>query len=280
MEDFEYAKDKVLMGVERKTMVLSDEEKEITAYHEAGHALVAVFTPEADPLHKVTIIPRGRALGLTMQLPTDDQHTYKKKYVEAQIAILMGGRVAEELTQDDITTGAGNDIDRATDLARQMVCDWGMSSLGPLSFGANDEPVFLGRDFQNRAEYSDETARRIDAEVEQIVQRGHVRATDILSEHRSVLDHLATELLEREVLEGDEVYDIILEMTGRDLKPVRARLREAKDREQRKPAPAPGRARKSAKSPGEADGYPGSPEPAPASRSGLVPRRHPTSFES
>ena len=131
MEDFEYAKDKVLMGVERKTMVLSDEEKEVTAYHEAGHALVAAFTPEADPLHKVTIIPRGRALGLTMQLPTDDQHTYKKKYVEAQISILMGGRVAEELTQDDITTGAGNDIDRATDLARQMVCDWGMSSFGP-----------------------------------------------------------------------------------------------------------------------------------------------------
>ena len=178
MEDFEYAKDKVLMGVERKTMVLSDEEKEITAYHEAGHALVAAFTPEADPLHKVTIIPRGRALGLTMQLPTEDQHTYKKKYVEAQISILMGGRVAEELTQDDITTGAGNDIERATDLARQMVCEWGMSSLGPLSLGGNDEPVFLGRDFQNRAEYSEETAKRIDAEVERIVQGGYLRATD------------------------------------------------------------------------------------------------------
>ncbi|HVR30956.1 MAG TPA: ATP-dependent zinc metalloprotease FtsH [Thermoanaerobaculia bacterium] len=283
MEDFEYAKDKVLMGVERKTMVLSDEEKEITAYHEAGHALVAAFTPEADPLHKVTIIPRGRALGLTMQLPTDDQHTYKKRYVEAQIAILMGGRVAEELSQDDITTGAGNDIDRATDLARQMVCDWGMSTLGPLSFGAGDEPVFLGRDFQNRAEYSDETARRIDAEVEQIVQAGHQRATAILSEFRAVLDHLAAELLEREVLDGDEVYDIIRQMTGKELKPVRARIREAKDREVRNARTAAANARKGAKPSSdsgggerETDGYPGSPEPAPASRSAFPPRPHPT----
>jgi cell division protease FtsH len=280
MEDFEYAKDKVLMGVERKTMVLSDEEKEITAYHEAGHALVAAFTPESDPLHKVTIIPRGRALGLTMQLPTDDQHTYKKKYVEAQIAILMGGRVAEELTQDDITTGAGNDIDRATDLARQMVCDWGMSTLGPLSFGSADEPVFLGRDFQNRAEYSEETAKRIDTEIEQIVHTGHVRATEILTAHRAVLDHVASELLEREVLEGDEVYDIIREMTGRDLKPVRARLQQAKDRD-RKANAAAARTKKGAKT-GDAasgertgEGYPGSPEPAPASRSTLGPRPHP-----
>jgi cell division protease FtsH len=291
MEDFEYAKDKVLMGVERKTMVLSDEEKEVTAYHEAGHALVAAFTPEADPLHKVTIIPRGRALGLTMQLPTDDQHTYKKKYVEAQISILMGGRVAEELTQDDITTGAGNDIDRATDLARQMVCDWGMSSLGPLSLGGNDEPVFLGRDFQNRAEYSEETAKRIDAEVESIVQNGHVRATSILTQHRAVLDHVASELLEREVLDGDEVYDIIREMTGRELKPMRVRLREAKDRETRgKSQAAAARTKRSAKTSGDAaggeradretEGYPGAPEPAPASRSAFPPRQHPTTDEA
>jgi cell division protease FtsH len=288
MEDFEYAKDKVLMGVERKTMVLSDEEKEVTAYHEAGHALVAAFTPEADPLHKVTIIPRGRALGLTMQLPTDDLHTYKKKYVEAQISILMGGRVAEELTQDDITTGAGNDIDRATDLARQMVCDWGMSSLGPLSLGGNDEPVFLGRDFQNRAEYSEETAKRIDAEVEKIVSVGHVRATEILTQHRAVLDHVASELLEREVLEGDEVYEIIREMTGRELKPMRVRLREAKDREARKNQAAAARSKKSAKSGDatgeradrETDGYPGSPEPAPAQFSAFSPRPHPTTDEA
>ena len=292
MEDFEYAKDKVLMGVERKTMVLSDEEKEITAYHEAGHALVAAFTAEADPLHKVTIIPRGRALGLTMQLPTDDQHTYKKKYVEAQISILMGGRVAEELTQDDITTGAGNDIDRATDLARQMVCEWGMSSLGPLSLGGSDEPVFLGRDFQNRAEYSEETAKRIDAEVESIVQGGYLRATTILTQYRAVLDHVASELLEREVLDGDEVYDIIREMTGRELKPMRVRLREARDRETRgKNQAAAARTKRSAKIAGdtasgeragdrETEGYPGSPEPAPASRSAFPPRPHPTTDEA
>src|SRR5688572_9921582 len=170
MEDFEYAKDKVLMGVERKTMMLTDDERRITAYHEAGHALVAVFTPGADPLHKVTIIPRGRALGLTMQLPTEDKYTYKKQYVEAQISILMGGRVAEEITQDDITTGAGNDIERATDMARRMVCEWGMSELGPLSFGSKEEPVFLGRDFSQRADYSQDTALRIDHEVSRIVQ--------------------------------------------------------------------------------------------------------------
>ncbi len=158
MEDFEFAKDKVLMGVERKTLMLTDEEKRVTAYHEAGHALVAAFTPGADPLHKVTIIPRGRALGLTMQLPTEDKYTYKKRYVEAQISILMGGRVAEELTQEDITTGAGNDIERATEMARRMVCEWGMSELGPLAYAGKDEPVFLGRDIAQRADYSEHTA--------------------------------------------------------------------------------------------------------------------------
>ncbi len=170
MEDFEFAKDKVIMGVERKTMMLTEDERGITAYHEAGHALVAAFTPGADPLHKVTIIPRGRALGLTMQLPTEDKYTYKKQYVEATIAILMGGRVAEELTQDDITTGAGNDIERATEMARRMVCEWGMSELGPLAYGTKDEPVFLGRDFAQRADYSQDTANRIDHEVTRIVQ--------------------------------------------------------------------------------------------------------------
>src|SRR6185295_2834909 len=162
MEDFEYAKDKVLMGVERKSMVLTDAEKKLTAYHETGHALVAIFTIGSDPLHKVTIIPRGRALGLTMQLPSEDKYTYRKTYVEAQIAILMGGRAAEELTQDDITTGAGNDIERATDMARRMVCEWGMSELGPLSYGSKEEPVFLGRDFSHRAVNGKATAERID----------------------------------------------------------------------------------------------------------------------
>jgi cell division protease FtsH len=217
MEDFEYAKDKVLMGVERKTLVLTDEEKTVTAYHEAGHAIVAVFSLGSDPLHKVTIIPRGRALGLTMQLPTEDKYTYKKSFVEDQIAILMGGRVAEELTQNEITTGAGNDIERSTDLARRMVCEWGMSELGPLAYGEKDEPVFLGREFGSRADYSQETAQRIDNEVRRIVGAGYDKAKAILEEHRAVLDRIALELLEKESLDGHTVYTIIEEMTGRML---------------------------------------------------------------
>ena len=219
MDDFEYAKDKVLMGVERKTMMLTDDEKRVTAFHEAGHALVAVFSEHADPLHKVTIIPRGRALGVTMQLPEEDKHSYTKSYVETQIRVLMGGRVAEELTQDDITTGAGNDIERATDMARRMICEWGMSELGPLSFGSKDEPVFLGRDFSQRADYSEDTAIRIDREVDKIVSRAHEQAAAILTENRAVLDRLALELLEVESIDGREVYALIEEMTGKDLAP-------------------------------------------------------------
>jgi cell division protease FtsH len=221
MEDFEFAKDKVIMGVERKTMMLTDDEKSITAYHEAGHALVAAFTPGADPLHKVTIIPRGRALGLTMQLPTEDKYTYKKMYVEAQIAILMGGRVAEELTQEDITTGAGNDIERATEMARRMVCEWGMSELGPLAYGTKDEPVFLGREFAQRADYSEDTAIRIDHEVTRIVQTGYEQARAVLMQNRAVLDKVARDLLERETLDGEEVYNTIRTMTGHDHAPTR-----------------------------------------------------------
>jgi cell division protease FtsH len=156
-----------------------------------------------------------------MQLPTEDKYTYKKQYVEAQIAILMGGRVAEELTQDDITTGAGNDIERATDMARRMVCEWGMSDLGPLAYGAKDEPVFLGREFAQRADYSEDTALRIDREVTRIVQSAYERATGILSEHRAVLDRIANELLERESLDGEDVYAIIREMTGHGPAPTR-----------------------------------------------------------
>ena len=219
MASFEYAKDKVLMGAERKTMMLSEEEKEVTAYHEAGHAVVAAFIEEADPLHKITIIPRGRALGLTMQLPTEDKHTYRRNYVHAQIAILMGGRVAEELTQDDITTGAGNDIERATDMARQMVCEWGMSELGPLSYGEKSEPVFLGRDFQQRADYSGETAVQIDKQIERIVTEGYQRATQILTDHRDILEQIARDLLERESIDGQRVYDVIKERTGEDRTP-------------------------------------------------------------
>jgi len=239
MEDFEFAKDKVLMGVERKTLMLTDEEKRVTAYHEAGHALVAAFTPGADPLHKVTIIPRGRALGLTMQLPTEDKYTYKKSYVESQLAILMGGRVAEELTQDDITTGAGNDIERATDLARRMVREWGMSQLGPLSYGGKDEPLFLGRDIAQRPDYSEDTAIRIDREVEKIVQDGYERALRLLTEHRAVLERLALELLELESVDGRFVYELIREMTGEDVTPARPALpHEAIDITPEGPQPA------------------------------------------
>jgi cell division protease FtsH len=223
LADFEFAKDKVLMGVERKTLVMTEDEKLVTAYHEAGHALVGVFLPGADPLHKVTIIPRGRALGLTMQLPTEDKYTYRRRFVETQIAILMGGRVAEELTQDDITTGAGNDIERATDLARRMVCEWGMSRLGPLSFGAKDEPVFLGREFAQRADYSQETAQQIDREVQRLVNDGYQRAMAILNERRAILDRIARDLLEHESLDGEAVYAIVEEMAGRNVRPERPR---------------------------------------------------------
>jgi cell division protease FtsH len=219
MEDFEFAKDKVLMGVERKTLMLTEKERLVTAYHEAGHALVAIFTNDSDPLHKVTIIPRGRALGLTMQLPTEDRYTYGVKYVKTRLAILMGGRVAEELTQDDITSGAGNDIEQATDLARRMVCEWGMSELGPVAYGAKDEPVFLGREFAQRAEYSAETAVRIDRAVEQLVQEGYEKAKGTLTRHREVLDELSRRLLEHETLDGSEVYQLVRDMTGEDHTP-------------------------------------------------------------
>jgi cell division protease FtsH len=172
MVDFEMSKDKVLMGVERRSMILSDEEKRNTAYHEAGHALVAAMTPGADPLHKVTIIPRGMALGVTMQLPIDDKHTYTKEFLEAQLAVLMGGRAAEEIFLHHITTGAGNDIERATEIARQMVCEWGMSVLGPLTFGKKEEAIFLGREIAQHRDYSEDTAIKIDGEVRSIVTNG------------------------------------------------------------------------------------------------------------
>ncbi len=238
MASFEYAKDKVLMGAERKSMMLSEEEKEVTAYHEAGHALVAAFIRDSDPLHKITIIPRGRALGLTMQLPTEDKHTYKRQYVLSQITILMGGRVAEELSQDDITTGAGNDIERATELARQMVCEWGMSELGPLAYGEKSEPVFLGRDFGQRTDFSDSTAQRIDQEVDRIVRDSYQRASKILTEHRSLLDRVAAELLEKESLDGRDVYRMIEEATGQDLEPKRRPIMLPPDR----PSPRDGAA--------------------------------------
>jgi cell division protease FtsH len=205
MADFEMAKDKVLMGVERKSMILSDEEKKNTAYHEAGHALVAAMTPGADPVHKVTIIPRGMALGLTMQLPEADKHTYTKEYLEGMLAVLMGGRSAEEIFLGHITTGAGNDIERATDIARNMVCEWGMSDLGPLAFGKKEEAIFLGREIAQHRDFSEDTALQIDREVKRIVNVGYEAAKNILSSNRETLDRIAVALLEREVIDANEV---------------------------------------------------------------------------
>ena len=217
MSDFEAAKDKVMMGLERKSMILSEEQKRSTAYHEAGHALVARLLPGADPLHKVTIIPRGRALGLTQQLPEDDRHTYSKDYLSDSIAILMGGRVAEEIVFNQLTTGASNDIDRATHLARRMVCEWGMSQeLGPLSFGRKDEQVFLGRDIMQQRDYSEQTAIHIDKEVRAIVEENFQRAKAILSEHLDLLNCVAQALLEKETLDLKDL-DLIIAGTKPDL---------------------------------------------------------------
>jgi cell division protease FtsH len=212
MDDFEMAKDKVLMGVERKSVVISEEEKRVTAYHEAGHALVAKMIPGTDPLHKVTIIPRGRALGLTMQLPTDDRYTYPREYLYNNLAILLGGRAAEEIVLNRMTTGAGNDIERATELARKMVCEWGMSEkLGPLTFGKKEEEIFLGREIATRRDYSESTAIEIDNEVKRLVMENYERAKNILRENLKVLRALAEALLEKEVLDAPEIDRIVQE---------------------------------------------------------------------
>jgi cell division protease FtsH len=205
MVDFEMSKDKVLMGVERKSMILSEEEKRNTAYHEAGHALVATMTPGADPLHKVTIIPRGMALGVTMQLPIDDKHTYTKEFLEAQLTVLMGGRAAEEIFLNHLTTGAGNDIERATEIAREMVCEWGMSTLGPLTFGKKEEQIFLGREIAQHRDYSEDTAIKIDQEVRVIVTESYTRARTLLETNREALERVAQALLDREVLDASEL---------------------------------------------------------------------------
>ena len=215
--DFELAKDKVLMGVERKSLLLTDEEKKNTAYHEAGHALVAAKMPNSDPLHKVTIIPRGMALGVTMQLPTDDRHNYYKNYLETEIAILMGGRIAEELFLNVMSTGAGNDIERATDMARKMVCEWGMSDLGPMTFGKKEEQIFLGREIAQHRDYSEDTAIKIDQEVRKLVNKGYTTAKQILSDNRDVLERIARALIEREVLDANEIKMLV---DGQELPPV------------------------------------------------------------
>ena len=215
--DFELAKDKVLMGVERKSLLLTDEEKRNTAYHEAGHALVAAKMPHSDPLHKVTIIPRGMALGVTMQLPTDDRHNYYKNYLETQIAILMGGRIAEEMFLGVMSTGAGNDIERATDMSRKMVCEWGMSELGPLTFGKKEEQIFLGREIAQHRDYSEDTAIKIDQEVRKLVSGGYSTAKQIISDNRDTLEKIAKALIEREVLDANEIKLLV---DGKELPPM------------------------------------------------------------
>ncbi|MEE9499533.1 MAG: AAA family ATPase, partial [Nitrospinaceae bacterium] len=210
MIDFENAKDKVLMGVERRSMVITEKEKRSTAYHEAGHALVAYLLPGTDPLHKVTIIPRGQALGVTMQLPEDDKHTYPKQYLTNNLAIMMGGRVAEEICLGEMTTGAGNDIERATETARKMVCEWGMSEkMGPLTYGTKEEQIFLGRDFNTQKNFSDETAKLIDLEVKALVMGGYNTAMDLLTTNRESLEKLFQGLLEHETLDLKEISEII-----------------------------------------------------------------------
>jgi cell division protease FtsH len=252
MFDFETAKDKVLMGAERKSMLLTDEEKRVTAYHEAGHALVAAMRDHADPLHKVTIIPRGMALGVTMQLPTDDKHTVTKDYLETQLAILMGGRCAEEIYLKQMTTGAGNDIERASELARKMVCEYGMSRMGPLTFGKKEEQIFLGREIAQHRDFSEETARQIDSEVRSLVDSGYQSAYSILEHNQPIMHRLATALLERETIDANEIRMLI---EGRELPPLNppSNGSASGDPEVKVLKPEPGRA----------PGFPeGSPSPA------------------
>lgn len=220
MGDFELAKDKVLMGAERKSMVISNEEKRVTAYHEAGHTLVGLKVPNADPVHKVTIIPRGMALGVTQQLPEGDRHNYSEEYLLGQIAILMGGRIAENTFLGSITTGASNDIERATELARAMVCEYGMSDMGPLTFGKKEEQIFLGREIAQHRDFSEETAIKIDEQVKKIVTAQYERAKSIIEDNRDTMVRLAECLLERESLDGVEIRRIVAGLTLDDAQPV------------------------------------------------------------
>jgi cell division protease FtsH len=210
MIDFEEAVDKVMMGVQRKSMILSEEEKKLTAYHEAGHALVASVTEGADPVHKVSIIPRGRALGMTMQLPIDEKHGYAKKYIEGRLSIMMGGRAAEELIFNELTTGAGNDLEQATSIARKMVCEWGMSELlGPLTYGKKNEEIFLGREIQTHRDFSEVTARMIDEEVVRIIRKAQKTAKLILKEKVNILHRMAKELLKYETIDERDIKKIL-----------------------------------------------------------------------
>jgi cell division protease FtsH len=224
MHDFEFAKDKVLMGSERRSMIISDAEKRVTAIHEAGHALLTVLLPHADPIHKVTIIPRGMALGLTQQLPADEKHNYSRDYLNDQIAILLGGRIAEEITMNSLTTGAGNDLERATELSRKMVCEWGMSdAMGPLTFGKKEEQIFLGREIAQHQDYSEDTALKIDQEVKRFVTDNYGRAHQLLTANKETLVKIADALLAREVLDAEQVKRLAAGLPLEDAQPAAAR---------------------------------------------------------
>ena len=225
MYDFELAKDKVLMGAERKSMLLSDEEKKVTAYHEAGHALVSYMRDHSDPIHKVTIIPRGMALGVTVYLP-DDRHNYTKEYLETRLATAFGGRVAEEIFLNQMSTGAGSDIETATDLARRMVCEYGMSRLGPLTFGKKEEQIFLGREIAQHRDFSEETARQIDQEVRRLIDEAYQSAHTILDSNKDAMHRIAAALLERETIDAEEVKLLI---EGKELPPMRSSLASPND---------------------------------------------------
>jgi cell division protease FtsH len=255
MYDFEVAKDKVLMGAERKSMLLSDDDKKDTAYHEAGHVLVAAKRNHSDPLHKVTIIPRGMALGVTMHLPEEDKHTVTKDYLDTQLAILMGGRCAEEIFMNRKTTGAGNDIVRATELARKMVCEYGMSDMGPLTYGKKEEQIFLGREIAQARDYSDDTAKQIDAAVRAFVDEGYRSAYQILEENHDVMHRMATALLERETLDAAEI-DLLI--AGKELPPVKSSLAHAE------PGSGPGEPQKVIKPEGGRKTGFGEGQPSPA----------------
>ena len=233
MQDLEDAKDKVLMGTERKSMIISDDEKKTTAYHEAGHTLIAKLLPNTDPIHKVTIIPRGRALGLTQQLPLDDKHTYTKEYLLNNICILMGGRIAEEIALHTQTTGASNDIERATEIARKMICEYGMNEkLGPLSFGKKEEEIFLGREISQHRDYSEETAQKIDQEVNNLIDVSYKKTHNLITKNITILNNLAEALLEKETLNGGEI-DEILDKKKRKRqsgKPIERKKSGSKDR--------------------------------------------------
>jgi cell division protease FtsH len=238
MKDMENAKDKVLMGVERKSMIISDEEKKSTAFHEAGHALIAALIPEADPIHKVTIIPRGLALGITQQLPLDDRYTYSKTFLEAQLSVLMAGRVAENMFLNKTTTGAANDFERATDIARKMVCQYGMSDLGPLTFGERDDLVFLGKDLAMHKNFSEKTAELIDIEVKKIITSNFDRSKELMEKNKASLQKIAEALLDKEVLSSEEIDDIIEGNNKKTAKKPRKKAESKKEKPKAEPAKA------------------------------------------